>query len=369
MSQVERGIRSVDRLSVILDMARVLQVEPEALAGRPWQCAPNGSTIADGLADVRWVFARYEHLIGQEPPAAPALPQLRRQVAETHRVYQAARYDDVIAMLPGLLTGIESLSRPANGTERRESLLSYVSAYVVAAKLVTKLGAADLAILAADRAAQVAVEADSPAARGMAGYQVACALLRADQTDNAEHVAVGLAESLEPHVRSDDPEVISLAGALWLIGAVVAARRTDRWEADTRLDRAQTLADLIGHDANHAWTAFGPTNVAIHRVTVVVELGDASDALRVAVNIDPTRLPKGLASRRAQVNLDLAWAQAQRKRDAEATLHLLEAERVAPEVIKHNVIAQEVVREMLARGNRTQTTALANLASRAGLLH
>ncbi len=42
---------------------------------------------------------------------------------------------------------------------------------------------------------------------------------------------------------------------------------------------------------------------------------------------------------------------------------------MAPEVIKHNVIAQEIVREMLARGKRTQTTALAALASRAGLLH
>jgi transcriptional regulator with XRE-family HTH domain len=369
LSQVERGIRGVDRLSVILDLARVLRVDPEALTGRPWVYAPNGSAIADRLADIRRVFTRYDHLIGQESPEAPELPQLRRQVAEAHKVYQAARYDEVIAMLPGLLTGIEGLSRPPNGSERRESLLSYVSAYVVAAKLVTKLGSADLAILAADRAAQVAVEADSHVARGMAGYQVACALLRADQTDNAEHLAVNLAESLEPHVRSDDPELVSVAGSLWLIAAVIAARRTERWEAGTRLDRAQAFANLIGHDANYAWTAFGPTNVAIHRVTVAAELGDAGEALNVAVDVDPTQLPEGLASRRAQVNLDLAWAQAQRKRDAEATLHLLEAERVAPEVIKHNVIAQEVVREMLARGKRTQTTALAALACRAGLLH
>jgi integrase len=42
-----------------------------------------------------------------------------------------------------------------------------------------------------------------------------------------------------------------------------------------------------------------------------------------------------MLSRRAQIQLDLAWAQAQRKRDAEATLHLLDAERVAPEAIRH----------------------------------
>lgn len=44
LSQVERGVRSVDRLSILLDMAKVLHVEVEALSGRPWQYAPNGNT-------------------------------------------------------------------------------------------------------------------------------------------------------------------------------------------------------------------------------------------------------------------------------------------------------------------------------------
>ena len=202
----------------------------------------------------------------------------------------------------------------------------------------------------------------------MAGYQVACALLRNDQVEDAERLAIALAEELTKPTRSDHPSLVSAAGALWLIAAVIAGRRTDRVEAWARLDRAEALAGLLGEDANHAWTAFGPTNVAIHRVSVAAELGDAGEALRAAAKIDLDRLPPGLLSRRAQVNLDLAWAQSQRRRDAEATLHLLEAERVAPQVIRHNVIAQEIVREMLARGNKTQTTELQRLAQRAGLL-
>jgi hypothetical protein len=118
----------------------------------------------------------------------------------------------------------------------------------------------------------------------------------------------------------------SVAGALWLIAAVAAARRTDRGEAWARLGAAERLAELLGEDANHAWTAFGPTNVRIHRVTVAAELGDPGVALRAAADVDPTRMAECLRSRRAQVYLDLAWAQAQRKRDAEATLHLLEAD-------------------------------------------
>jgi transcriptional regulator with XRE-family HTH domain len=36
LSQVERGVKSVDRLSVLLDMSRVLHVDVQALIGRPW---------------------------------------------------------------------------------------------------------------------------------------------------------------------------------------------------------------------------------------------------------------------------------------------------------------------------------------------
>ncbi len=367
LSQVERGVRSIDRLSVLLDLARVLRVDVEALTGRPWQYAPNGSMLADGLTAVRRVLTSYAALLGQAPVGHAELSELRTRVAETHRLYQAAQYDDVIALLPGVLSAVESFPGRQNGL-RRESLLAYVSAYVAAAKLVTKLGAGDLAILAADRAANAAVDAQSLAARGMAGYQVTCALLRSDQLDDAERLAVRLAEDLTGSARSDEPALVSVAGALWLIAAVIAARRTDRAEAWLRLDRADTMAGLLGEDGNHAWTGFGPTNVAIHRVSVAAELGDAGEALRTATAVDLERLPAGLLSRRAQVNLDLAWAQAQRRRNAEATLHLLEAERIAPQVIRHNVIAQEIVREMLARGSRRQTTALSLLAERAGLL-
>ncbi len=366
LSQVERGIRSVDRLSVLLDLARVLHVEVAALTGRPWRYGPNGSALAGGLADLRRALMSYSALLGQEPVGPAELPELRARVTETHQLYQAARYDDVIMVLPSVLSAVECFPGRSNGL-RRESLLIYVSAYVAAAKLVTKLGAGDLAILAADRAANAAVDAESLSARGMAGYQVACALLRSDQLDDAERIAVELAEALTGSARSDEPSLVSAAGSLWLIAAVIAARNADRGEAWQRLDQAQALAELLGEDGNYAWTGFGPTNVAIHRVSVAAELGDAGAALRAAAAVDQERLPAGLLSRRAQVNLDLAWAQTQRRRDAEATLHLLEAERIAP-LVRHNVIAQEIVREMLARGTHRQTTALSMLAQRAGLL-
>jgi len=202
----------------------------------------------------------------------------------------------------------------------------------------------------------------------MAAYQVVTALLRADRPEEAEHLAVGMAEQLEPQTRSDRPNVVSVTGALWLIAAVIAGRRMEHADAWSRLGRAERLAGVLGEDGNHAWTAFGPTNVLLNRISVATEMGDAAEALRLAANLDTDRFPEGLLSRRAQVHLDLAWAQAQRRRDAEATLLLLEAERTAPEVVRYNVIARELIREMLARSGRSQTSALTDLAVRAGIL-
>lgn len=90
--------------------------------------------------------------------------------------------------------------------------------------------------------------------------------------------------------------------------------------------------------------------------------------MRLAADVDPDQFPEGLTSRKAQVHLDLAWAQAQRKRDAEATLHLMEAERIAPEAVRYNALVRELIREMLARSGKSQTSALNDLAVRAGVI-
>lgn len=69
--------------------------------------------------------------------------------------------------------------------------------------------------------------------------------------------------------------------------AVAAAHRTNCGEAWPRLDAVERLAGLLGEDANDAWTAFGLTNVGIHRVTIAAGVGDPGDALRSAPDVDP----------------------------------------------------------------------------------
>src|SRR3954454_17324593 len=77
LSQVERGVRSVDRMSVLLDLARVLHVDVEALVGRPWQLAPNGNTIADALSDVWEALTSYNSLLDRPAVQVSSLAELR----------------------------------------------------------------------------------------------------------------------------------------------------------------------------------------------------------------------------------------------------------------------------------------------------
>ncbi len=69
------------------------------------------------------------------------------------------------------------------------------------------------------------------------------------------------------------------------------SRVDDRASATTFLREASESASQLGRDANAMWTAFGPTNVAIHRMTAAMELGDVQVALDLAPRIDASGMP------------------------------------------------------------------------------
>src|SRR5437763_7262321 len=78
LSQVERGVRSVDRLSVLLDLARVLRVELAELTGPAWQ-PPVRRDVGVDLDEIRRLFARYDHLVDGSP-SGTTCAELRRRL-------------------------------------------------------------------------------------------------------------------------------------------------------------------------------------------------------------------------------------------------------------------------------------------------
>ncbi|WCN84288.1 helix-turn-helix domain-containing protein [Micromonospora sp. LH3U1] len=157
VDKIERGARSLDRYSVIQELAHVLRVDPEVLFG---QQRPTPACPPDGVDDIRAALARYD--IPQAPAQAPEA--LRRQVGYAWLTYQHAHYGQLVRVLPGLLDA-------AQGARSAEVL---VHAYRITSSALVKLGEADLGWLAADRA--MAAAGDDPVLAATAAVAVGQAL-------------------------------------------------------------------------------------------------------------------------------------------------------------------------------------------------
>jgi transcriptional regulator with XRE-family HTH domain len=282
-------------------------------------------------------------------------------IMQVHRLYQLADYDASSRLLALVLQ---------RGTATIPPSMT-AATYLAATKLATKLGDAGLAWVSADRCLRFAIDAQRPSLIGIAHYQVACALLAAQHVAVAEQTATIAAEQLasvaiKPRIRRD--EALSVQGALVLLLAVIAARRDDGHVAKRHLLEASHLAEQLGRNDNRLWTAFGPTNVAIHELSVQVALGDARRAFQFGETLDTDALPPVLRGRRSQVHLELAWAAVQQGDDSLAVLHLLEAERVASQAVSRNATARSLLTTLLARERKSATPGLRALASRAGMM-
>jgi transcriptional regulator with XRE-family HTH domain len=109
LSQVERGIRSADRLSVLVEIAKILHVDVEALTGNVRQQVAQEAAMPADLSAVRCHFARYDHLVRRDAePLVVTAATLQAEAAKLHEDYQAAKYGRVVACLPGLLANADA---------------------------------------------------------------------------------------------------------------------------------------------------------------------------------------------------------------------------------------------------------------------
>lgn len=304
-------------------------------------------------------------LVGQQGggAASSTLVSARGSVAKLHETYQAARYVRVSGGLEAVADFVDALAESGPSQERREAQALQCSIAILKAKLATVENDGRTAWSAAERCRAVAEEIGDQFWRAAAAYQAACALLKLDRAAEAEQLAVDAASSM----RGDGPRRTSWKGSLLLIAAVVAARRGDGALGHQRLHEAYRLAQESGKETNVDYTAFGPANVAIHRMSVAMALDDPYQLLSAAEQVDITRLPAGLRGRKARFHLASAWAHTRIHEDAFAVLHLLEADRAAPENVRLSATAHEVVRELMSRERRLAVPGLRELALRTGI--
>ena len=371
LSQVERGTRSIDRISVLLEVARALDVSPTDLA-------PGSFLLDDAQPEHPTVRTLRMALTGHETLAAllgdrqdealepPDLDHLRTQVERTWELVHASRYQELSESLPALLVVMEAAPRRLDGDDRAAAFALLAELHQATAALLAKLGATDLAWMAAERAYLAAERGGDPLLAAVSDFRLAHAFNSAGRRSQAQRVATVAATALEPSAGPEaTPELLSVWGALHLIAAVIASRQGDRDLALEHLGKAQTAADWIGQDRNDYHTEFGPTNLALHAVAVSVELGDAGEAIRTAETVDASPLSP---ERRARFLIDLARAHAQRRRASETVRVLQEAEDYAPEQVRSHQHVREMVRDLLRGERRAVNPELRRLAQRVGVL-
>jgi hypothetical protein len=206
--------------------------------------------------------------------------------------------------------------------------------------------------------------ADALAAAGCARV-LAAALLSAGQDRKAKELCLNLATPLQGQLGVASPTHLSVYGSLLLKASVATSRLGERADTQELLAEAERAAQRLGRDANCMWTAFGPTNVGVHRVAASVELGDGGTAVEHAKQIRPTRLPS--LERRAQCLVDIARGYGQWGRTSEATKVLLAAEQVAPEEVRVHPTVRSLVLELLHQ-RRRRDPELRRVAHRVGAL-
>ena len=376
LSQVERGIRAVDRMSVLIDLSRALKVDISELTGQPFALAPNGGLEPEGLADIRRVLMRYSQLpaaISSAPStvtAPPDLTRLRSRVDTAWRLRQASRYGQLGRQIANLIADAEQATQYYHGDEQRLAFALLAETYQVARAMLRKLGDGHLAWIAADRAVQAGRHADNPLLVAVGARALSQVFTETGQLDAALDISLSSAAALEPRLReeSSGPEAWSVWGALLLTAALAAARDNDIGAAWNYLRRAGRAADRLRADRNDLWTSFGPTNVAIHGIAVAVELGDVPETIRRAEQVNTAPLPADLLERRANVFIDLGRAYVQRRDDAAATAVFRQAEELAAEEVHYSVPVREALREMLKREHRYATPELRPLARRIGVI-
>ncbi|WP_422752378.1 helix-turn-helix domain-containing protein [Micromonospora sp. WMMD708] len=343
VDKVERGVRTLDKVSTLQDIAAVLRIDPGVLLGRDLRPADVSGPV-EAVERVREALSTYDIAVGRSTVRGQVLSadRLARDVAHAWGMFQHARYPQVTGLLPGLV--IAAQRAYADDPVAGRSML--VDAYRVTASLLVKLDEVELAWLAADRAMTIA--AGDAVLVATAAVQLGRVLRASGRARAARSTALAAAYRIAPPDLDDGrAPVLSLCGALVIEAALAAARDGDDHATADLLDEAAEMAARVGDGHDHYRTAFGPVAVDLARVVAALDLSDAGAAVawhEKAIARDGWRwLP---AEHRAGHLLDAARAYLHTGDSVNASRALTAAEHAAPAEVRHRPAARSVLAQL-----------------------
>lgn len=368
LSQVERGLKPADSYAVLTRMAAVLHVTIEDLVGAgdsemaTVRAYPPAAVIEEAMLRYDGAVAAIGGVVASGE--ADEVRHLRESARAVYRWYQAGRYAEAGQALPSLIRRAEVSARSAGG-DAPAACETRAVVYDTVAAVLHRVGVTSLAWTAADRAMTAAAQSGNAVRAAAAAWRLSYVITGRKHPSESLNLAMGAAEALERVLRAE-PGPLSVYGALHLAAIDAAASLHDRATVASLLATAGEIAGRTG-DRNEFGTAFGPANVALHRLSAELRFGAVGAAVAVGESVDPGAMPRGCAGRRTQLHLDLARAYALRRQDTAAVNMLLEAERLSPQLLRHYRPARDTIELLLGREHRPSTPGLRALAQRTGV--
>ncbi len=318
---------------VIASVARALRVEVATVTGQPYVTELRADELDILIQPIREALDVYD--LGPDEDITPRPQQLLHDDAEALLIaVRAGDIKKVAGQLPGLLIEATTAAHLADSTEGWLLLASFSrTAYDVA----SKLGYPDLATIALSRMEWAAQRGSGAVVGGMYRYMRALTYLRAGQYrtgDRLIRMGLGILEQADPGRERD-----VLTGQLHLGAAVMAGRAQNGDAAEDHLTEAGRIAATTGDASDVHWLSFGPTNVAVHRVSVLAELDEYGAAAEAGRAIT---MPKSWpASRRSHHFAELARAQMWTGSLDDAFANLLRARKAAPQQARYHQTVRE----------------------------
>lgn len=375
VDKVERGVRRLDKFSVLNEIADSLTIDAQQLMGRDSTRRAEQVNCIDQVEvdSIRAALERYERL-GRYLNAAPlettSIVDLEKSVNHAWHAYEKANYPELAHDLIALLKRAPMVEECVAEEQRPKAASLISQIYQIASTVLRKLGEPQLAWLAADRAISAAQRCDDPLLIGTATTRVANALRSLGRFQAALDINIQVAHGMMADIgqlKQADPAVLSVYGTLLLQGAMAASLAGEATTTKDLLRSASNAAERVGEGHNHYWTSFSPTNVQLHRVAAAVELGEGRLACQIHKTISPQRFQQLVPERRGHHYLDLARGCAQSGDLDRAGNAIVMADRSAAHEIRCRPLAHDIVSDLMRRSSGSVGPQVHRLARNMGI--
>ncbi|GAA4104368.1 helix-turn-helix domain-containing protein [Actinomadura miaoliensis] len=344
-------------------VARALKVDVPRITGQPYhEPARQMQQLQASVESLRRALLTHD-LPPEDAPPRP-IEDLRADVEETSRLARQAKYVKLGRMLPPLL---EELSTALADNDHPELHRLLAVAYGGVSALAHKIGYLDLRSAALDRVERESHLSRDPLLVARTKWSRGVSLLAVSAYGQGLRLMDRTRRDLGDDPGRMEPAAISVYGSLHLRSSVLAARAGNGDLADEHLREAARAAELLPSPApNHYGMEFGPSNVALHAVSVAVEMEDGPLAVERALPLYE-HFPADLPPERAGhhwIDVARAWYYyGDRRRAFEA---LRRARRVSPQQARIHPMVRDLV-QTIATAEARPSEDLRTFASWLGL--